>query len=55
MTRESWPFSGPRESLPRRAGYRSMRLKVETDFGGRWASGIHTQGAVAFRTDGRSR
>lgn len=27
MTRESWPYSGPRESLPRRAGYRSMRLK----------------------------
>lgn len=37
MTREPWPIPGPRESLPRRAGYRSMRLKVVTDIGGRWA------------------
>lgn len=49
MTREPWPISGPQESLPRRAGYRSMRLV--TDIGGRWAGGTHA-GRAGIGTEG---
>lgn len=54
MTRESWPFSGPGAVRTRRAGYRSTRLKVVTDFGGDWASGTKV-GRGGLRPDGPSR
>lgn len=43
MTQERWLYSGPRESLLCRAGYRSMRLKVVTDFGGYLQSGTRAR------------
>lgn len=52
MTRESWLFSGTRESLPRRAGYRNMRLNVVTEFGVRWASGTYAMRGTLGPTGG---
>jgi hypothetical protein len=43
-----------RGSLPRRAGYRRMRLNVVTGFGGHWASGAQV-GRGDMRPDGPSR